>query len=85
MAASRRRDPWRWFQVRVSMWCALGAHRIGADVWMRTRKDDYRELYSCETCLAKVGVARPAPPPPRPVRMREGTPDVRRRQCGEED
>lgn len=55
-----RRDLHRWWQVRLRAWCARGdGHEVIPGTWMRTRRDDYRQLHSCEACLAKEGIHRP--------------------------
>jgi hypothetical protein len=56
------RDPHYWVNVRLRMFCHLGGHEVAAGAWVRQRRGDYRHLVSCESCLAKAGVARPNRP-----------------------
>lgn len=77
----RTRDPYRWWQVNRHAWCARAAHEVPAGTWMRTRRDDHRQLHSCEVCLAALGVTRLVRPD-RPFTFNGEAPDVRARQTG---
>lgn len=67
-----------WVQVRARLFCALGGHDVPAGGWVRFRRGDYRRMASCEPCLAKAGVYRPA----RSFTMVDDGPDAKARQSG---
>lgn len=71
-------DPHYWTCTTSRLFCSLGEHYVGAGVWMRFRRGDYRRLGSCEDCLRKqYGLERPS----RPVVLTQGF-DVRSRRAG---
>lgn len=74
------RDPHRWWQVRLRGWCARGSHDVAGGTWMRTRRDDHRQLHSCEACLVQAGIARPT----RAVTLSGGF-DVRAKRAGKDE
>ena len=89
MARTRRArkpfDPHRWTQVHTRMRCTLGDHDVYAGAWMRFRKDDFRQMGSCEDCLQGRGITRPRTLPARPFTFtRKRATDVKARQVGDE-
>lgn len=51
-----------WTKVRSHVWCWSDGHDVPAGSWVRFRKGDHARRASCEACLAKKGIYRPARP-----------------------
>lgn len=72
-------DPHFWTQVRIRLYCALGAHHVETGTWVRQRRGDHMRAASCETCLTnQYGISRPT----RSFTFVGDAEDVRSRQSG---
>ena len=77
--ARARANPFYWVQVRIGLYCALGGHQVQGGEWVRVMRGVQHNATSCEACLLKVGIQKPA----RPFVFRGEGSDIKHRQVGE--
>lgn len=80
MARPPYRDPHYWVTTKSKLYCALGAHDVSTGTRVRYRRNDYRQLGSCEACLAAAGLVQTR----RVTLVRDDGFDARRRRSGDE-